>query len=151
MLAPGDTAPSFSLPDPSTGSVVTDPWNDGPVVLAFFKTTCPVCQMVAPKLTALAEAGAPVIGVGQDPPAKLQAYANEHGQRIPTVSESPPYELSSAFGISVVPTLFAVSADGVVEQTVVSWDRDRWNRFAESLGIPAISDESDGLPVFRPG
>lgn len=151
MLAPGDKAPSFALPDATTGNLVCDPWTDGPTVVAFFKTTCPVCQMVGPKLTALVEAGAAVIGVGQDPPARLQAYASNYGQHIPTVSESPPYELSTAFGIAVVPTLFRVGVAGVIEDAVVSWDRDRWNRLAESLGIPAISDESDGLPLFRPG
>ncbi|MDQ6909739.1 MAG: peroxiredoxin family protein [Actinomycetota bacterium] len=114
MLGPGDKAPSFALPDATTGALVRDPWTDGHAVVAFFKTTCPVCQMVGPKLTALMEAGAPVIGVGQDPPAKLQAYANNHGQRIPTVSESPPYELSTAFGLSVVPTLFRVDTAGVI-------------------------------------
>ena len=151
MLAPGEKAPSFSLPDATTGSLVSEPWSERRAVIAFFKTTCPVCQMVAPKLTALAAGGAPLVGVGQDPPERLQAYAIKHGQHIPTVSERPPYELSSGFGISVVPTMFVVEPDGIIADVVVSWDRDRWNRVAESLGGGAISDESDGLPVFRPG
>lgn len=151
MLAVGENAPSFSLPDATTGELVDEPWKHQRAALAFFKTTCPVCQMVAPKLTALVAAGAPLLAVGQDPPAKLQGYAKSHGQHIPTLSEPPPYELSSAFGISVVPTLFVVGEGGIIEDAVASWDRDRWNGVAGSLGVPAISDESDGLPVFRPG
>ena len=73
---------------------------------------------VAPKLSALVEAGAPVLGIGQDPPAKLQAYATEHGQHIPTVSEAPPYELSASFGISVVPTVFPPAFSQALRSTV---------------------------------
>ena len=44
---------------------MVDPWRAGPVVLAFFKTTCPVCQMAAPKVQALADAGIRVVAVGE--------------------------------------------------------------------------------------
>jgi len=71
MLALGDSAPSLELPDAATGESVTDPWREGPVVLAFFKTTCPVCQMAAPKVQALAEAGVRVVAVGEDPPREI--------------------------------------------------------------------------------
>ena len=54
MLVPGDRAPSFNLPDIDTGDPVSDPWRDtdAPTVLAFFKVTCPVCQMAAPMVQA---------------------------------------------------------------------------------------------------
>lgn len=151
MLAAGDRAPSLVLPDAATGESVTDPWRDGPVVLAFFKTTCPVCQMAAPKVQALAEAGVRVVAVGEDAPPEIQSYAERHGQRVTTLSETAPYPASDAFGIDTVPTLFRVDEDGTVRDAVVSWDRDRWNRLAEAAGGAALSDESDGLPPFRPG
>ncbi|HUQ62155.1 MAG TPA: redoxin domain-containing protein [Acidimicrobiales bacterium] len=151
MLAPGDKAPSFSLADAETGAAVSDPWLAGRTVLAFFKTTCPVCQMVAPKLTALARAGVRVVGVGEDPVPALQKYATRHGQDLPTLSEPPPFAVSSAYGVSSVPSLVVVGTDGIVEDAVASWDRSRWNQVAASFGLPAISDESDGLPHFRPG
>ncbi len=151
MLTAGDKAPSFSLADAATGEIVDDPWRAGRAVVAFFKTTCPVCQMVAPKLTLLAKADAPVIAIGQDAPATIQSYTARHGQHLPTLSEPAPYEVSTAFGISTVPTLFLVEPDGIISDVVESWDRDRWNRLAQSLGVAPVSDESDGLPVFRPG
>jgi len=151
MLAPGDNAPSFSLADADTGATVQDPWTAGRTVLAFYKATCPVCQMVAPKLTALAKAGARVIGVGEDPAPALQKYAAKHGQDIPSLSEPPPFAVSSAYGVSSVPSLFVVGTDGIIEDAVPSWDRARWNQVADSFGLAPISDESDGLPVFRPG
>jgi peroxiredoxin len=151
MLALGDRAPSLELPDAATGESVTDPWREGPVVLAFFKTTCPVCQMAAPKVQALAEAGVRVVAVGEDPPAEIRAYADRQGQKVTTLSETAPYPASDAFGIDTVPTLFRVDEAGTVRDAVVSWDRDAWNRFAEDAGGAAVSEEGDGLPPFRPG
>jgi peroxiredoxin len=151
MLAPGDRAPSLALPDASTGESVTDPWREGPVLLAFFKATCPVCQMAAPKVQALADSGVRVVAVGEDPPPEIRSYSDRHGQKVTTLSEPDPYPVSDAFGIDTVPTLFLVGEDGTVRDTVVSWDRDAWNRIAEEAGGTAVSDEGDGLPPFRPG
>ncbi len=151
MLEVGARAPSFTLPDAFSGVPVTEPWADGPAVLAFFKVTCPVCQMVAPKLRALAEGGARVLAVGQDPAAALVRYAGEHGQGVPTVSEAAPYGVSSAYGVSSVPSLFVVDPGGVVADAVAGWDRDRWNAVAAAVNAPPVSVEGDGLPVFRPG
>jgi len=151
MLAPGDPAPALDLPDASSGESVTDPWRQGPVVLAFFKTTCPVCQMAAPKVQTLAESGVRVVAVGEDPPPELRSYAERHGQEVTTVSEPAPYPVSDAFGIDTVPTLFLVDEGGTVRDAVVSWDRDAWNRFAAAAGGAPVSDEGDGLPAFRPG
>ena len=151
MLALGDHAPSLELPDAATGESVTDPWRDGPVVLAFFKTTCPVCQMAAPKVQALAEAGVRVVAVGEDPPPQIRAYAERQGQKVTTLSEPAPYPASDAFGVDTVPTLFSVDENGTVRDAVVSWDRAEWNRFAEAAGGAAVSEEGDGLPPFRPG
>ena len=147
----GAKAPSFRLRDARSGAEVSDPWTAGRVVLAFFKVTCPVCQLAAPKVQALADAGVPVVAVGQDPPPKLVAYAERYGQRVPTVSDGPPYPVSRAYGISVVPTLFLVGEDGIVDDSVVSWDREGWNRLAAAAGAPPVSHEGDGLPPFRPG
>jgi len=151
VIGSGDAAPSFTLPDADTGEPVADPWRAGRSVIVFFKVTCPVCQMVAPKVTALAEGGVPVVAVGEDPPAALQRYAREHGQRVPTVSEAAPYRVSVAFDISTVPSLFVVEPDGIISEAVGGWDRDRWNAVAASFGAPAVSAGGDGLPVFRPG
>lgn len=151
MLSAGDRAPSFVLPDAVTGQTVADPWEDGRTVLVFFKVNCPVCHMVAPKVTALAESGVRVLAVGQDPPAKLVTYARDKGQSVPTVSDVAPYPVSSSFGISSVPTLFDVGPDGVVVGAVAAWDRERWNAVAAAHGAPPLSSEGDGLPPFRPG
>ena len=150
-LAAGDTAPTFLLDDIATGEQVTTPWQDGPIVLAFFKTTCPVCQMVAPAVQALADGGARIVAIGQDPPGTLAGYAKRYGQEVPTVSEPPPYRVADAYRITSVPTLFLVDAQGVIQHAVGAWDRDKWNAVAAAVGAPPVSTQGDGMPAFRPG
>jgi peroxiredoxin len=150
-VQPGQPAPTFNLFDVTTDEPVTNPWRDGPVVLAFYKVTCPVCQMAAPVVQALADGGARVVGIGEDPAPKLTAFGERYGQRVQTLSEPPPYRVSDAYRVSVVPTLFLIGDDGQVLEAVQGWDRAKWNGLAAAVGVPPVSREGDGLPPFRPG
>jgi thiol-disulfide isomerase/thioredoxin len=130
----------------------------GPVALVFYKVTCPVCQMAAPKIDALARSyPGRVVGVGQDPPDELERFGLQFGMDIPAVADLPPYDVSNPYGIETVPTIFVIDGAGVVADAVVSWDRAGYNRasarLAELLGVEpvTVSDSSDGLPPFRPG
>src|SRR5205085_8108931 len=77
---PGDPAPTFILPDVATDEDVTNPWTEGQVVLAFFKVSCPVCQLAAPKVQALADGGVRVTAIGEDPAPAIVKYAERYGQ-----------------------------------------------------------------------
>jgi peroxiredoxin len=130
----------------------------GPTALFFYKVTCPVCQMAAPKVEAYERAyPGRIVGVGQDPEPSLRDFGRRHGMSFGSVADLPPYGVSDAYGIEAVPTLFVVDMDGSVVEAVESWDRDGYNRASKALagltGLPfgPISDPSDGLPPFRPG
>lgn len=129
----------------------------GTRLLFFYKVTCPTCQMSAPVAERVHERfGERFVGIGQDPREKLDQFAQELENSFTAIPDAPPYDLSNAYGIRVVPTLFAVE-DGTIVDSVESWDRDGWNRVvakaAGRAGIPeeAASWEGDGLPPFRPG
>jgi hypothetical protein len=114
--------------------------------------------MAAPKVEALSRAyPGRVHGIGQDDQAKLTSFAQAHGLEIWTEPDLPPYGVSNAYGVRVVPTLFLVGADSTVLHVVESWDRDGYNdasrRLAELTGQRAVrvSEPGDGLPPFRPG
>ena len=126
-------------------------------LLFFYKVTCPTCQLSAPVAEKVHRRfGDRFAAIGQDPPEKLARFAHHYESSFTSVADQPPYDLSNAYGIRVVPTLFAVE-DGVVLDVVESWDRDGWNRIAakagELAGVPAeaVSWDGDGLPPFRPG
>jgi hypothetical protein len=130
----------------------------GPHAILFYKVTCPVCQMAAPKVRAFEEAyPGHVVAIGQDPPDKLSAFDREYGLGIPATSDAPPYPVSDAFGIETVPTLFVLDQRRAIVDVVESWDREGLNRASQRLagllGAPTrqISHPGDGLPPFRPG
>jgi thiol-disulfide isomerase/thioredoxin len=133
-------------------------FGDGALAVVFYKVTCPVCQMAAPKVDVMARAyPGRVVGVGQDPPDALERFGREFGMDVPALPDLPPYDASNAYGIESVPTLFVIDAAGTVADAVVSWDRSGYNRasarLAELLGVEpvTVSESSDGLPPFRPG
>jgi peroxiredoxin len=152
VLTTGAKAPSFTLTDIASHEPVADPWSQGQVLLAFFKVSCPVCKMVAPMLTKLAEAGVRVVAIGEDPPGELAAYNEEQGQRVLTVSEPAPYAVSEEYGLEAVPSVFLVGPDGEIQDAIAGWNRDTWNALAASAGAPEpLSTPDDGLRPFRPG
>jgi thiol-disulfide isomerase/thioredoxin len=147
-IALGAVAPALPAPAPA----------DGPSAVFFYKVTCPVCQLAAPKVRAFGEAyPGHVVAVGQDPADTLAVFEREYAFDLPTISDGRPYELSDAFGIEVVPTLFVLDAGRTVVDVVESWDREGLNRASATLAglldlTPrTISDPDDGLPSFRPG
>lgn len=142
-------------PAPQVPGVVL---GQGPVGLFFYKVTCPTCQLAAPTMVAFERAyPGRVVGIGQDPQEALVAFTDEYAMGIRSVPDLPPYEASNAYGVVSVPTLFLVGEDGAVLETVGGWDREGFNRvsarLAELVGEDpvVISDESDGLPAFKPG
>ncbi len=145
-LKPGEEAPEIPGVD-----------RTGARALFFYKVTCPTCQISAPAAERFHEQmGERFVGIGQDPREKLEQFAEELGTTFEALNDEPPYPLSDAYGIRVVPTVFLLD-EGTVVDAVESWDRDGWNRVAakagELLGTApeALSWEGDGLPPFRPG
>lgn len=138
---------------------VIDGAPDGTKVAIFFKVDCPVCQMSAPKFDEL-EGAYPgrILAIGQDSGADLAAFSDTFGMdAVPKRSDPPPYALSEAFGVRVVPTMFLLDDADTVVDVVESWDREGFNRITRQLAAATeaefvpLSEEGDGLPSFRPG
>jgi hypothetical protein len=130
----------------------------GPHALVFYKVSCGVTKMATPAIERLAQAyPGLVVGVGQDPPSDLRAFATEFGLSFSQVADLEPYTASDAYGIQSAPTAIAVDAVGTVAAVAESWDRPAWNRLsavlADLVGRPAVevSEAADGLPDFKPG
>jgi hypothetical protein len=131
---------------------------EGPRALVFFKVTCGTTKLATPAIERLARAyPGHVIGVGQDAPADLEAFARAFGLTLPLVPDLAPYPASDAYGIASAPTAVLVDGEGVVADVAESWDRRAWNRLsavlADLVGRPAVevSEPGDGLPSFKPG
>jgi peroxiredoxin len=153
-LAAGTRGPAFELMtlDGKPFSL-TNALSRGPVVLAFFKVSCPTCQYAFPFLERLHKAysanGVSSVGVSQNGAKDTAAFKKEFGVTFPVLLDDPSsYPVSNAYGLTNVPTLFWIAQDGEIEVSSVGWvkaDFEQINRkMAEAgKGAPAA--------VFKPG
>jgi peroxiredoxin len=128
-LEAGVKAPDISLPLLSGGHFnLKDALARGPVVAAFFKISCPVCQMTFPYVERLHQAykggKVTVVGVSQDAAADTKSFNQTYGVSFPTaLDDTARYPVSNAYGLTNVPTIFYISQEGEIELSVVGWSK----------------------------
>jgi len=135
----------------------------GPVVLAFFKVNCPVCQMSFPYLERIYKAysGSPNVtlaGVSQNDAKETKAFNRDYGVTFPVLLDpTGKYPVSNAYGLTNVPSVFLVSPEGEIDLSIVSWskpDMEELNRrLAKASGqsTAQIFTPADKVPDFKPG
>jgi hypothetical protein len=158
VLSPGTQFPRVSLLDESGAPSAAA---DGETLYAVFKTTCPVCELTWPfleRIRQVAEGGKlRVLAVSQDNAAKTRAFNERTGARLDTRYDPEPWKASDALGMTTVPTLFRVSPDGTIAETVEGFDRKALEglaRRAASLAGKPLSElfrPGDNAPAFKPG
>src|SRR5271166_2906129 len=117
-LSTGVRAPGFTLQTVQGKPVKLDEaLQKGPVVLAFFKVSCPVCQYAFPFLERLyganQDANVTVLGISQDNQRDTKEFMREYGVTFPVALDDPKkYAVSNAYGLTNVPTLFFIAPDG---------------------------------------
>jgi peroxiredoxin Q/BCP len=132
MLASGDTAPDFALPDQS-GTVIrlSELLTKGPVVLFFYPAAMSTgCTAEACNFRDLAaefsQVGAQRLGISADTVDKQQRFADQNGFDYPLVSDAD-LEVAAAYGvrrrfgpIPVKRATFVIGQDGVILQVISS-------------------------------
>src|SRR5260370_25433852 len=115
----GQTAPVFSLNGLDGKSYSLDSLRQkGPVVAAFFKISCPVCQFTLPFLERLYQRyggdNVTFLGISQDDAKATAGFAREYGGTFPMVLDEKGngYPASNAYGLTSVPTILLVDEDG---------------------------------------
>jgi len=121
----GTRAPEFRLARLGGGEVaLADLLADGPALFAFFKVSCPICQMTLPFLDRIhAGSALRVYGISQNDEPDTREFAQQYGLRFPMLldSEDNCFPASNAYGISHVPTTFLVEPDGMVGRVIEGW------------------------------
>jgi peroxiredoxin len=141
---------------------LTETLKHGPVVAAFFKVGCPVCQMAFPYVERLFKAYGKsgkltLIGVSQDNAADTKAFNRQFGVSFPVLLDGKGYPASNAYGLTNVPTIFLISQDGEIERTLVSWSKaemeDLNHKLAQISGMkPAeLFHRGEKVAEFKPG
>jgi len=148
----GNAAPGFSLKsldqnEYSLGKLL----ERGPVVLAFFKISCPVCQFTFPFLERLHKRYGSneinVLGISQDDARATKSFASECSVTFPLVLDESGYLVSNAYGLTMVPTVFLIEPDGKVKVSSMGFDKKDLETIAGEL---AEHREIALTPLFRP-
>ena len=151
-LNSGTQAPQVALPDLKGKTVsLSVELKRGPVVLAFFKISCPVCQYALPILERLHRAypNAAIYGVSQNSAKDTESFRREFGVTFPMLLDDPnTYTASNAYGLTNVPTVFYIGQDGTIEVSSVGWSKSDVEEIGRRLGAaPNVSV----TPLFKPG
>jgi cytochrome c biogenesis protein CcmG/thiol:disulfide interchange protein DsbE len=150
----GDPAPAFRLAGlDGTARSLDDILAGGPALLAFFKISCPVCQLTAPYLERLAANKAiQVIGISQDDTGATREFMQRFGVSFPTLLDSSKegYPASNAYGIVSVPSLFLLERDGVIARAFSGFSRRDFEEIGARAGISPFGPD-DHVPEWKAG
>jgi len=161
-LSRGKTAPAFQLAT-TTGERLSllEALAGGPVLLAFFKVSCPICQFTFPFLQRLyqqlREQGVQIWGVVQDKAQDGARFAATYGVTFPILVDDAPYKVSQAYNLTHVPSLFLVKPDGCVEISSEGFckpDLLAIQKFLAQLlsaTPPALFLPTERVPEYTPG
>ena len=153
-LTAGTKAPDFELRAlDGRRFVLRDELANGPLVLAFFKVSCPTCQYAFPFLERLERAyghtSVRIIGVSQNDPKQTAAFTKEFGITFPVLlDDTTKYPVSNAYGLTNVPTIFWVAQDGEIEVSSVGWVKADFEDVSRKM---AESGKTAPVVVFKPG
>src|ERR1700754_4356168 len=151
-IVAGNKAPAFSLKDLNGKDYsLSALLEKGPVVAAFFKISCPVCQFTFPFLERLHQRygkTATFLGISQDDAKATNKFANQYGVTFPmALDESAKnYPASNAYGLTNVPTIFLIEPEGTIKVVSNGFNRKELEDIAASL---AETQQSAPAALFR--
>lgn len=120
-LAPGDTAPEFTLPDADGKDVSLGDFRGRKVVVYFYPAAMtPGCTTQAcdfrDSIDALAAAGYAVVGISPDKPDKLAKFRERDSVTFPLLSD-PSRATLDAYGAYGEKTMYGKTVTGVLRST----------------------------------
>jgi|SRR5579871_4952399 len=150
----GSEAPGFELSKLGGGTEsLSAILARGPAVLAFFKISCPVCQLTFPYLERIAAGtGLQIIGISQDDDGATRAFNERLGVTFETLLDSSAdgYPTSNGYGITSVPSLFVVEADGKISKSIAGFSKSEMEELGRRAGR-AVFAAGDAVPEWKAG
>lgn len=125
----------------------------GPVVLVFYKASCPTCQYALPMFERLHKAyankGVSLVAISQNDAAETREFIKHFGITFPVLlDDTRAYPASNAYGLTNVPSIFWIAQDGEIELTSVGWLKADFEAINRKM---AEADKVSPSVIFRPG
>jgi len=161
-LDAGASAPSFTLKDVNGKSYsLADALKQGPVLLAFFKVSCPTSQFTLGFIERVHQAlqgrATPQVwAVSQNDAQETVEFAREYGLSFPLLLDEEGYPVSNNYGLTTTPTLFLIRPDGTVQLSSPGFVRRDIEEAAAEFGrrtgqnIQAFLP-GEPIPDYKPG
>lgn len=152
-LDAGQIAPEVGLLAPDGSTVQLNRLiATGPVVLAFYKVTCPTCQLALPFLDRLAGGAFPIFAISQNDEEMTAEFHREFGVRLPILydPEERNFPASNAFGLTHVPSIYLIGPDRKVEWASIGFVKRDLEALAARAGRPVFHPE-DNVPEMKYG
>jgi peroxiredoxin len=161
-IVAGNAAPAFTLKSlDGKDFALSKLLEAGPVVAAFFKVSCPVCQFTFPFLERLhqryAGEGVTIVGISQDDPRATKDFARQYGATFPMLLDGKGYPVSNAYGLTMVPTIFLFDTDGTVKVSSMGFAKADLESIAAALAerkkikAVALFRTEESVPASKPG
>lgn len=161
-LTTGISAPDFTLPTMEGKQFsLKDALSRGPVLAAFFKISCPVCQFAFPFLERIYKANGnrnvTIVGISQNDRKDTTAFLKQYGITFPVLlDDANTYPVSNAYGLTNVPSIFWIAQDGEIEISSVGWSKNDIEEIhrraaASSTGAKPLFLPAEEVPDFRAG
>jgi len=153
-LTVGTKAPEFELKTlDGKRFVLSEELARGPVLLAFFKVSCPTCQYAFPFLERLEQAyggrGVRIVGISQNDAKATAGFVKEFGVSFSMLlDDTDNYPVSNAYGLTNVPSIFWIAQDGEIEISSVGWVKADFEAINRKM---AESRQSAPAVLFKPG
>jgi peroxiredoxin len=162
-IVAGNMAPEFSLKSLDGKEYsLNDLLHRGPLVAAFFKISCPVCQFTFPFLERLYKRysgdGVTFLGISQDDARDTRDFAKEFGVTFPMlIDDENGYVVSNAYGLTNVPTIFLIDTGGTVRVSSMGFDKKDLETIAAELArrrkiaLAPLFRPDEVVPINKPG
>jgi peroxiredoxin len=163
VIQAGARAPAFLLTALDNKQYsLAEALKQGPVLVAFFKSSCPICQLAFPFLDRFyrnfRDTKAHVWAVSQDEADETREFVREFRLGMPVLLEDVrTYATSNAYGLTHVPTIFLVGQNGDVLQSSSGFQKQDLIQIARKLELLTgkkgfvLFREGDDVPSSRPG
>lgn len=157
MLSAGAKTPLFTLLDlKGSPHSLAEILENGPVLLALYKISCPVCQLTMPFIERISNGASPsslqVIAISQDDEGGTSRFRQKFGLTMATLldREEDGYPVSNAFGIRHVPSLFLVERDRTISLASNGFNKRDLEEIAKRAGSEMFRPE-DHVPEWKAG
>jgi len=154
ILKAGARAPDFTLSDlHGAPQSLHDLLTQGPVLLAFFKVSCPTCQYAFPFLERFRNGRVRIFGISQDNQRGTEQFNRQFGVTFPVLLDAEPedYLVSNAYGLTHVPSLVWVEPDGKISLASVGFVKADLEEIARRTGPLELFHKDERVEAFRAG